>query len=395
MEKIRQRACDGLLALPRVGMGVGGLLIGESVVSEGEEGEGQCLSIRLRGSIDIPCSHAAGPAFRLTAEEIQQSRELMARSPRSIVGWYCSKTRGAAALGEAELALHRELFPEPGRIALIIRPSTVEPTQAAFFFADQNGKVVKGIEADLDEWVAEDDSEKEASQFDLPPLVREPQAAPAVEREPAPAATPEVRLPVPAVTSQPRPPVPARTSEPHPPAPAPHRKPLTAPSFGYSDTPPGQRRRFRMIAVIAVLVTGVLAFLTQDFWLPRPPLRLAVSDANGALTIRWNASAVRGFDSASLFVNDGGKLRTLPLDRFVLKRGFLVYEPISVRVTATLSAGDSKAMIVWFAPAANPAPDSTPALQPAIRTPAAQVPVPQAPSPQIPAPAAPIGGVGR
>src|ERR1700748_2873225 len=110
MEKIRQRPCDGLLALPRVGMGVGGLLIGESWVSEervseGKEGEGQCLSVRLKGSIDLPCLHAAGPAFRLTAQEIQESKELMTRS-RGVIGWYCSKTRGPATLGDAEIALH-------------------------------------------------------------------------------------------------------------------------------------------------------------------------------------------------------------------------------------------------------------------------------------------------
>jgi len=378
MEKIRQKACDGLLALPRVGMGVGGLLIGESVVSEGIAGEGQCLSVRLRGSLDIPCSHAAGPAFRLTAQEIQQGRELIARSPRDIIGWYCSKTRGATTLDEAELALHRAWFPEPGRIALMVRPSTVEPTQAAFFYTDQNGKVVKGIESDLDEWVAEGDSEEDASQFDLPPLVQEPKPAPRVELEPAPTVTPQVRPPVPAATPEVSPPVQGAV-----------RKAVSAPSFGYSDTAPGQRRRFRIIAVIVLLVAGVLAFLTQNFWLPRPPLKLAVSETNGVLTIRWNAPAVRGFDSASLFVNDGGKLRTLTLDGFVLKRGFLVYEPISVRVTATLSAGDSKAMIAWFAPIPNPAPDSTP-LQPAPQTPA-----PQALSPQAPAPKAQIDGVGR
>ncbi len=84
----------------------------------------------------------------------------MALSPGRVIGWYCSKTRGAATLGETELALHRGLFPEPGRIALIVRPSTVEPTHAAFFYSDQNGKVVKGIESDLDEWSAEDDSEE-------------------------------------------------------------------------------------------------------------------------------------------------------------------------------------------------------------------------------------------
>lgn len=347
MEKIRQRACDGLLALPRVGMGVGGLLIGESRVSEGKEGEGQCLSVRLGGSIDLPCSHAAGPAFRLTAQEIQESKELMTRS-RGVIGWYCSKTRGPATLGDAEIALHRALFPEPGRIALIVRPSTIEPTHAGFFYTDQSGKVVQGLESDLEEWIgedtAEDAPEEDESEFDLLPLVEQPQPAPPIEAEPAPAATSRV--------------------PPLPPAEA-VRKPIIAPTFGYSNTAPGQRRRFRVIAVIVFLLVGLLAFFTQNLWLPRPPLKLAISEAGGVLTIRWNTEAVRGIDSASLFVNDGGKLRTLPLDTFVLKRGFLAYEPITVRVTATLSAGDSKAMIAWFAPVPKPVADPAPSSEPA------------------------------
>jgi hypothetical protein len=235
----------------------------------------------------------------------------------------------------------------------------VDPTHAVFFYTDANGKLVKGIESDLDEWVAEEDAPKEDapkqnfpkenspkenspkndnSKFDLPPSIPESQPAPPRKPEPAPPATPEVR---PVVAD-------------------PGRKPVTAPSLGYSTTAPAQRRRFRLIAVIALLVAGILAFLTQNFWLPRPPLKLAVSEAGGVLTIRWNAPALRGIDSASLFVNDGGMLRTLPLDRFVLERGFLAYEPISVRVTATLSARNSKAMIAWFAPAPKPAPDSMP-----------------------------------
>src|SRR6202044_2932865 len=143
--------------------------------------------------------------------------------------------------------------------------------------------------------------------------------APAVELESEQAATPEVGIAAPAATSEVRPSAAAAASEVRPPMRGAVRKPVTAPSFGYSDTAPGQRRRFRMIAVIVLVVAGVLAFLTQNFWLPRPPLKLALSEANGVLTIRWNAPAVRGFDSASLFVNDSGKLRTLTLDGFVLK----------------------------------------------------------------------------
>jgi len=59
MEKIRLQARDGLMALPRVGMGVGGLLLGTR----------QDGVVRLVDAIEIPCSHTLGPAFNLTDEE--------------------------------------------------------------------------------------------------------------------------------------------------------------------------------------------------------------------------------------------------------------------------------------------------------------------------------------
>ena len=70
MEQIRKRARDGLMAAPRIGMGVGGLLVGVS-----EKGR-----IRLLDSVEIPCSHSAGPSFNLTGDEKRESREMVAEA---------------------------------------------------------------------------------------------------------------------------------------------------------------------------------------------------------------------------------------------------------------------------------------------------------------------------
>src|SRR5579863_1704093 len=95
MEQIRIRAREGLMAAPRVGMGVGGLLLG---VREGRR-------IRLLDSIEIPCSHSGGPSFNLTADEKRESKEMIAEAAApgasgkvDVIGWYCSKTRGYATL---------------------------------------------------------------------------------------------------------------------------------------------------------------------------------------------------------------------------------------------------------------------------------------------------------
>ena len=187
------------MALPRVGMGVGGLLLGtwhEDV-------------LRLDGSIEIPCSHAGGPSFNLTEDEKEALGALIAGAGEGVIGWYCSKTRGDAALGNAEMAIYREFFSKPGQIALMLRPSAAEPTRAAFFFRDGEGNAVKGIECDVDEW-RPDEAESE-------PAVEEHMAAvrpEAIERVVSPVNGPITQAAPIATndaTDSPAPPAPRRT----------------------------------------------------------------------------------------------------------------------------------------------------------------------------------------
>ena len=79
-------AIDGLLSMPRIGLGVGGLLLGRR-----EQGK-----IEVLRSVEIPCSHALGPSFILTAAEMKTPLPLPESEeggPAQIVGWYCSKTQ--------------------------------------------------------------------------------------------------------------------------------------------------------------------------------------------------------------------------------------------------------------------------------------------------------------
>src|SRR5438105_4135728 len=103
LEQIRRLAVDGLLQLPRAGIGVGGLLLGAR-----ENGRTTILD-----SVAIPCSHAEGPSFRLTAAEIEDALEIVrAAGALKVVGWYCSKTRPPATLTERDLAVFGRLCPE-------------------------------------------------------------------------------------------------------------------------------------------------------------------------------------------------------------------------------------------------------------------------------------------
>jgi len=377
MEKIRALAREGLMALPRVGMGVGGLLLGTR----------QGRVIRLVDSVEIPCSHTGGPSFNLTNEEKQLVRELIAGAGQpGVVGWYCSKTRGAAALGDAELAIYREFFLKPGQISLVLRPRAAEPTRAAFFFRDEKGNVVKGVECEIEEWRPAE-AEIEPAPEEHIEQIAEVKPAPSREEErvAAPAAPPNlvvnfVSNPVLPVVSNPAvvasSPDVVSHAETMPIAALPEPSPFppdmrpTSPVTSvavpdmFAFARPAPRRNKRLVWILgaaAMLAAGAAAFLTQDSWLPRPPLTLSSTESNGNLVIRWNVDALRGSYHASMFVNDGGNLQLLPLDRFQLNQGVLIYSPKSKRVTAKLSAGEASAIAVWLAPApAAPAADALP-----------------------------------
>jgi hypothetical protein len=140
IEQLRLLAIDGLLSLPRVGIGIGGLLLG---TREGGR-------IKILDSIAIPCSHAMGPSFLLTAQEIAAARQIVRTTgPLSVLGGYCSKTRGFAPLTAADLELFGVFCPEPWQMMLQIKPSTVEESRAVLCFRDKSGTVVRGAERTL------------------------------------------------------------------------------------------------------------------------------------------------------------------------------------------------------------------------------------------------------
>ena len=372
------------MAAPRVGMGVGGLLLG---VRKGSQ-------IRLLDSIDIPCSHSIGPSFDLTPDERRQSLAIIAEAGKpgvpqkaGVIGWYCSKIRGDASLNQSDLSLYDELFPDAWQVALVVRPSVIDEMRATFFFRDEHGAVAKGIEFDVDEW--------------QPPKVELEAVEPAPDQiSTAPEPVEAVTAEVPKAFSKPAVPKPAVPTaavlemvEIAPPGPKPvegavpaSAVPFAAPGFLPSTSRLPNKIRLPLQIAVAVFAVGVLAFFTQEYWMPKPPLTLNSTELNGTLLIRWNPDALRGVDHASMFVNDGGQPAPslIPLDRFQLKSGLLSYTPKSQRVTVKLDAGEASAITAWFAPA-------TPAsATPAPVTPAPATPAPVTPASVTPAPATPV-----
>ena len=395
LEQIRRRARAGLMAAPRVGMAVGGLLLGV------RESSGDGSRIRILDSIDLPCSHSTGPSFTLTAEEKLESREMVAEanalsaaSKVGVVGWYCSKTRGDAVLSESDQSFFADLLPGADKIALVLRPDVFEAMRAVFHFRDARGVVVKGLECEVDEWRPAPPAPDPAAETPAPAPMDPPPPPKVIEiRQPAPRpqevkpqeVKPQEAAPAPAPQTAAAAEASGDTSleailglsESAAPAPAAQafRSPLFAePEF----LRPRPQRSSKLLLIIAaaglVLALALVGFFTRNSWLPRTPLSLTISEDNGSLLIHWDTDSVRGIAHASMYVNDGGQPQpmVIPLDRLELDQGQVSYKPKSKHVTAKLEAdGNISAISSWFAPEPAKKADADPnaAAAPADTTP--------------------------
>jgi hypothetical protein len=390
MEEIRSRAVRGLHALPRFGIGIGGLLLG---VKEGGV-------VRILDSQEIPCSHALGPSFILTPDEKRFLQEMVhAGNPLTVVGWYCSKTRGDLVLGDQDRKIFEEMFPERWQIALLLKPGSMQPSRAAIVYRDRRGAKRTSRAWELLPWredlVRSGDEDSDPSPVvaamrlapdepaDAPvlramaalPTMLEPDDAelqddvePQEEREPQQQVQPQQTAPLVAARSTYRfDPAPrSATPEHRPIVPQPVESPRTRtdPVEQYlPDLPESPRRSRRragwLLAATAVLAASLLAVATRDSWWPKPPLALDVSEVNGILLFRWNSEALKGAEGGVLAINDGGQQQTIPVDHTQLVSGHMAYDRNSDRVTARLGVGEISAVTSF----AGPLPKSKLALQ--------------------------------
>jgi hypothetical protein len=109
-------------------------------------------------------------------------------------------------------------------------------------------------------------------------------------------------------------------------------------------------------AAAFVAIAGTSGFLLNRDWTAPapPPLELHSTDSDGTLVIRWNNDAVRDVDHAEMFIDDGGRVHAVPLDRSQLSLGELHYTRKSPHVTAKMNAGSAQAVTSFAAPARRP-----------------------------------------
>jgi hypothetical protein len=343
IEHIRLSSIENLLALPRFGMGSGGLLLGTR----------DAANIRILDSVPIPCSHALGPSFALTGSETEQARALAETAGTlQIVGMYCSKTRGPLTMNDAEQELFRLLCPETWQIALLIKPSTVTAVRSVLSARDSAARLVTGEERDLERWDQDSLDEKPQAPLSAGSSGNETASAavapasvviPVVVPAALPAVIPTV---VPAAASDP-----AKIEKP---------APVATPLFRWVAPEPKNKHKLWLTTTALAVACAAGLFTMRDSLLPRPSLKLDAAEANGHLMLRWNRAAVRGLDRGSLSVDDGGELKVFPLDGGQLNEGVMRYDRKSERVTAVMKAGDSMALTSFVGPRPVAAPASTP-----------------------------------
>jgi hypothetical protein len=323
MEELRRAVEEGFQRIGHGGIEIGGVLYGLHTES----------GVRVMDWRSIPCQHARGPGFVLSAEDEAGLARMLTEEGRDpelkameAVGWAHSHNRTSVFLTEEDLEIHRKHFPQPWQIALVMRPYKDKPTTCGFFYREADG----GIHAES--------SRQEFEIFPNPDVAvrerrpKEPPRPRRSHRDEAPAA----------------PAVPAAVEPPAQPA-AVERVPVvraaaTAPAIPGWQEPPARAIPWAfLIGVTLVLALAAIAMATHAFWRPlvspaSETLGLEVSETEGQLHIGWdrNASPVREAERGRVQIVDGGHERVIDLDAAEMRRGSLTYARGSEDVQVTL-----------------------------------------------------------
>lgn len=311
MNRLRQRAVDNFHALPHGGLEIGGILFGRVNPNARTP-----LRVEIAAERPIACSHSAGPAFILNADEQNEISSMLERSrldaeiaPLSILGFWASHGRSQLALTPDDLELYKKLFPHPWQIVMVLKPANGSPTRGAYFY--RAGGRISPHNPQHDFYAEPHLATVPPNTGDVPssaryqPVVRE-------KRE------------------EPPPPEP-------PPAPAPRvasRVPLSGLAF--------------FLAAAAIAGSGLTYFAVNEVqWSPGgaprdPPvnssLNLELFSAGDSALVHWNANSAE-IESAShgeLDIEDGGSEQTVPLNLPRLRIGHLRIKANSPNVSATL-----------------------------------------------------------
>ena len=330
IDRVSPDILRGLGALKRRGAEVGGILLGRRE-------DGSRPKMIVEDFAPVPSEYLTGPSYNLSENDLVAFEAALERSKSSaagaltVVGFYRSHTRDDLYMDDADLALARRYFPEPGNVFLLVKPFATRPSIAGFFFWE-NGEIYR-----------------ESSYLQFPFDRRElgggerrpaaPAAAP-----PAPRAVQPERASLPPYT----PPLIAAEETSQPPVATSSLSILSAPQEPAMEPSKPRWRWLLAPGFLAIaLVIGFFAYRNLDNAkasasilspLPALPLKLSVSERKGQLDVTWdrNAPAVAKGKHGVLSIADGVNRQELELSGPQLRFGRVLYTRLSGDVNLRL-----------------------------------------------------------
>jgi hypothetical protein len=307
--ELRMAAIQAFLAIPRRGVEIGGLLLGEV----------NGTVFRITGLEEVVCQHSSGPSFALDDTDRKSLRKLLVHHQEGaaapVVGMYRSFTGRAAEPDDADRKLMREFFGQKNFVWLVLQPLSAEKCLAGYRFwregelLPEPGAALFPFEAGQMTMDAAEPSAMDAAGHSAMDAAKHP----TMENKPAPVEAPAV-----AAAVQPS----------WPEAPWHHR---------YRDEEETAKARapLRSRIVLALLFGVLVAIAASAIYQlgkvkrePRwEPIHFDAKVSSGGLLLNWDpaapavAEAVRGV----LLVSDSRGPVTVPLGPEQLRRGNFLY----------------------------------------------------------------------
>ncbi len=299
---LRKVAIDGLLALPRRGIEVGGILVGKA---ENDE-------IEVEGFEEMPCEHRYGPSYALSDADRQALSKLLAQraaGPLPVIGLFRSFASRSPALEQADESFVTEHFPHGDFVFLMLQPRSHEDCVASLrTFHD--GQLLP-------------DTEEEPFVFDAAAMPLMEPTPPAPPPEAAPEAPPRDVL--------------AEAT------PLVHQRARYLIDSDLAPEPPrSSRTRPWMLPAACALLLAAGLFGYQQWRAARQPrwveLHLDARPVNSQLEVSWDGFAPRALNATSglLAVTDGGVHQDIPLNPEQIRGGKYTLMPANPNVALRL-----------------------------------------------------------
>jgi hypothetical protein len=328
---------------------VGGVLLG----AMSEDG-----TLAITSCVPVACSHAQGSSYMLSHEEFKRMsatvEEFAPGRGRRVeaVGFFRSHTREGLGLSMDDVRIFDTLFPAEYAVALLVKPTISRVSQGAFFIRE-DGNVQRessymefpfrrkelGGEAAGEPWYEEAEPEIEMSGDEVAPAPTA--AAPAWATENGLSGQPGVHGGILGLGGAGKP-----QGQRGERAPAEKDKPLAVDgnSKGAQGKRTGRGRRWALLPLsfLFLLLGMFLGLQSAMTFAPRflanaytIGLRAAATDSvSRRVQVYWNTSAlaVSLAQDGTLYIDDGGVQKTVPLTRDQLLTGRAIYPASSDRL---------------------------------------------------------------